>query len=145
MKSRRFFFAPILAALVLAACTDVDETQRAVDQALTEVGFHYLVIQRSATLVDARHELDRHADAIDSGLLRIRSRLDDPNESCEHDRTAARKALLELEARVHVYLTEATQMPDVVTWRRLSLTYFADMDGLFAILRGDLDDLRCDR
>jgi len=78
-------------------------------------------------------------------LLRIRSRLDDPNESCEHDRTAARKALLELEARVHVYLTEATQMPDVVTWRRLSLTYFADMDGLFAILRGDVDDLRCDR
>jgi len=145
MQTIRFFFAPILAALVLAACTDVDEVQQAVDKAVSEVGYHYLVIQRSATLVDAQGELDRHADAIDSRVLQIRSRLDDLDESCEDDRNDARSAVLELEARVHVYLAEAKHMPDVVTWRSLSTTYLADMDDLFEILRGDLDDLRCDR
>jgi hypothetical protein len=145
MQSIRFVFAPILAALVLAACTDVDEAQRAVDPAVSEVGFHFLIIQRSATLVDARHELDRHADAIDSKVLSIRSRLDDLDESCEADRNDARSAVSALEARVHVYLEEAKHMPDVVTWRSLSTTYLADMDDLFEILRGDRDDLRCDR
>lgn len=130
-------------ALSMAACTDIDDVQRAVSEAESEVGAHQTIIDRSTSLTAAHVELDRHADAIDGDMQRIRNRLDDVDDTCDTDRRGVWATVYDLEAQVEVYLVEANRVTDLRALRTASDDYRADMESELATLSNRLDDLPC--
>ncbi len=133
----------LILGLVQAACTDIDDVQRAVSEADSEVATHEALIERSTSLAAARAELDRHADAIDVDTRRIRSRLEDVDDTCNTDRGGVWSAVFDVDTRIDVYLGEAGGLTDLRTLRASSTDYRAEMEAGLATLRRRLDDLPC--
>lgn len=129
--------------LVFAACTDIDDVQRAVSEADSEIATHETIIERSASLTAAHDELDRHAEAIDIDTRRIRSRLDDVDDTCDTDRNGVWTAVFDVNARIDVYLGEAGGLTDLAKLRTATEAYRAEMEARLSSLRRRLDDLPC--
>lgn len=142
MLSSRLLLAPLF-ALALVACTDVNDVQRAVDETQSEITTHCRIIARAGALPSAQDELDRHVDAIDADVRRIRSRLEDLDDVCETDRHGVWDAVFDVHARIDLYVAQAGDMRDVATWVALCDGYAGDMDGALASLRARIDDLPC--
>jgi hypothetical protein len=136
---------PLLAlvAFALAACTDTEDVQRAVDEVESEVFAHCDIVAAAASLQSAQRELDRHVDAVDSDVGRVRSRLEDLDDVCETDRRGVWDAVFDVDARIDVYVAAAGDMSAVAPWIDLCDAYADDMDRALATLRARLDDLPC--
>ena len=132
-----------LFALAFAACTDVDDVQRAVDEVESEVSAHCDIVAAAASLPSAQQELDRHVDAVDSDVRRLRSRLEDLDDVCETDRHGVWDAVFDVDARIDLYVAVAGDMRDVSTWIGVCDDYAGDVDHALASLRARLDDLPC--
>lgn len=132
-----------LVLVMASACTDTEDVQRAVDETEREVATHCQIIARAASLPSAQSELDRHVDAVDDDVRRIRSRLDDLDDVCETDRHGVWDAVFAVDARIDVYLADAGDMHDVAAWTALCDAYALDMDRALADLRARIDDLPC--
>jgi hypothetical protein len=133
----------LVLALALSACTDVEDVQRAVDEAEREVVTHCQIIDDASSLGAAQGELGRHTEAIDADLRRLRSRLDDLDDVCETDRRGVWDAVFDVDSHVDIYLAAAGDLRDVAAWRALCQAYSEDMDDELASLRARIDDLPC--
>jgi hypothetical protein len=141
MRSPCLLVIPLV--LAVAACTDVEEVQRAVDETEREVVTHCRIIDGAGSLAAAQSELGRHAAAVDADVRRIRARLSELDDVCETDRHGVWDRLFAVDARIDVYLADAGDMNDVAAWRALCAAYGDDMDEQLASLRNRIDDLPC--
>jgi hypothetical protein len=144
---RRLLAAILLTAATcaLSACADeIADVRSAVRRADLEVDAHHETVAASASLADARAEVERHAELINADIRDIRHNLDDSEDSCdEDDLDRVWAVVVEVERRVDDYLQEAAELDGMDQMIGASADYRGDMERLFDDLGGRVDQVDC--